>query len=81
MLGLRCRRTLPCVVLPPSRASGAPILRHHADSGALTAIGGCDLNLTAIGFEGPHPPATPNHTLTYTDGVPTSSSPQAQTPS
>ena len=70
MLGLRCRRTLPCVVLPPSRASGAPILRHHADSGALTAIGGCDLNLTAILFEGPRTPATPNNTLTYIDGVP-----------
>ena len=36
-----------------------------------TTIAACDpLNLTGILFEGPRTPATPNNTLTYTDGLP-----------
>ncbi|MYB11431.1 MAG: DEAD/DEAH box helicase [Acidimicrobiia bacterium] len=55
----------------PTAAGQLQKVRRHPRTGQQITIAACDpLNLTGILFEGPRTPATPNNTLTYTDGVP-----------
>ncbi len=55
----------------PTAADQLQKVRRHPRTGQQTTIAACDpLNLTGILFEGPRTPATPNNTLTYTDGLP-----------
>ena len=55
----------------PAAADQLQTVRRPRTNQQIT-IAACDpLNLTAILFEGPRTPATPNNTLTYTDGLPT----------
>ncbi len=55
----------------PTAADQLQKVRRHPRTNQEVTIAACDpLNLTGILFEGPRTPATPNNTLTYTDGVP-----------
>ncbi|MXW56985.1 MAG: DEAD/DEAH box helicase [Acidimicrobiia bacterium] len=55
----------------PAAADQLQRVRRHPRTGQQITIAACDpLNLTGILFEGPRTPATPNNTLTYTDGLP-----------
>ena len=59
----------------PAAADQLQQARRRPRTNQEVTIAACDpLNLTAILFEGPRTPATPNNTLTYTDGVPVSTS-------
>ena len=66
----------------PAAADQLQATRRLPRTNQEITIAACDpLNLTAVLFEGPRTPATPNNTLTYIDGVPATPSAQAQTPS
>ena len=55
----------------PAAADQLQKVRRHPRTSQQTTIAACDpLNLTGILFDGPRTPATPNNTLTYTDGLP-----------
>ncbi len=55
----------------PTAADQLQKVRNHPRTNQEVTIAACDpLNLTGILFEGPRTPATPNNTLTYTDGLP-----------
>ncbi len=57
----------------PTAADQLQKVRNHPRTNQEITIAACDpLNLTGILFEGPRTPATPNNTLTYTDGLPSS---------
>ncbi len=65
----------------PAAADQLQKTRRRPRTAQETTIAACDpLNLTGILFEGPRTPATPNNTLTYTDGLPSPPSPQVQRP-
>ena len=56
----------------PAAADQLQTVRRRPRTNQEITIAACDpLNLTAILFDGPRTPATPNNTLTYTDGLPT----------
>ena len=56
----------------PAAADQLQQVRRRPRTNQQVTIAACDpLNLTAILFDGPRTPATPNNTLTYTDGLPT----------
>ena len=55
----------------PAAAEQLQNTRRRPRTNQQVTIAACDpLNLTGILFEGPRTPATPNNTLTYTDGLP-----------
>ena len=55
----------------PAAADQLQKARRRPRTSQQVTIAACDpLNLTGILFEGPRTPATPNNTLTYTDGLP-----------
>ena len=55
----------------PAAADQLQKVRRRPRTSQQVTIAACDpLNLTGILFEGPRTPATPNNTLTYTDGLP-----------
>ena len=55
----------------PTAAHQLQKTRNRPRTNQQVTIAACDpLNLTGILFEGPRTPATPNNTLTYTDGLP-----------
>ena len=61
----------------PTAADQLQKTRRNPRTSQEVTIAACDpLNLTGILFEGPRTPAVPNNTLTYTDGLPASSSTQ-----
>ena len=61
----------------PAAADQLQTVRRRPRTNQEITIAACDpLNLTAILFEGPRTPATPNNTLTYIDGVPAPPPPQ-----
>lgn len=55
----------------PAAADQLQKVRRRPRTSQQVTIAACDpLNLTGILFDGPRTPATPNNTLTYTDGAP-----------
>ena len=55
----------------PTAAHQLQKTRNRPHTNQQVTIAACDpLNLTGILFEVPRTPATPNKTLTYTDGLP-----------
>ncbi|WP_419924375.1 DEAD/DEAH box helicase [Candidatus Poriferisocius sp.] len=55
----------------PAAAEQLQTAVHRPRTGQTINIAACDpLNLTGILFEGPRTPATPNNTISYTDGRP-----------
>ena len=60
----------------PTAADQLQKARRRPRTDQEITIAACDpLNLTGILFEGPRTPATPNNTLTYTDGLPNHTAP------
>ena len=55
----------------PAAAAQLQEARRRPRTGQAITIAACDpLNLTGVLFDGPRTPATPQNTLTYTDGLP-----------